>query len=303
MHDLVEIPELPKELKQAVLDGELVIFVGAGVSRLLGCPSWDGLADLVLENLARSEIISFGIVQRLKTLEAKKKLSIAVQIASDKSYSIDYKLLLKHDNTKSKIYSYLNSVGCAYVTTNYDTLLNPVRISKDTMKPVTAKRILKPEDFLAGRLDEPCAVFHLHGCLLDPDTMIVSTKDYLKHYDNRFIVDFLKELFTRHTVLFIGYGFEESEILEHILRNGQIGEEGTRRRFVLQGFYKDESSLYQLLHEYHRSSFGVHLLGFLLDKRDHVQLEYIMQDWVKEFEFRDRLLLDDIEYIEEVLNE
>jgi len=50
--ELKPIPKLPEELKQAALDGTLVIFVGAGASRLLGYPSWDGLADLVLESLS-----------------------------------------------------------------------------------------------------------------------------------------------------------------------------------------------------------------------------------------------------------
>lgn len=60
MLELYEIPTLPEELKQAALDGTLVIFVGAGASRLLDCPSWDGLADLVLESLEKVEIITCG---------------------------------------------------------------------------------------------------------------------------------------------------------------------------------------------------------------------------------------------------
>ena len=90
MQALNPIPTLPEELKQAALDGTLVIFVGAGASRLLGCPSWDGLADLVLESLAKVEIITYGDVERLKYLEARKKLSIAHQIASENGQRIDY---------------------------------------------------------------------------------------------------------------------------------------------------------------------------------------------------------------------
>ena len=52
--NLKEIKELPlledyPALKDALEDRELVIFIGAGVSRLLGCKSWDDLATDLLK--------------------------------------------------------------------------------------------------------------------------------------------------------------------------------------------------------------------------------------------------------------
>jgi hypothetical protein len=41
----------PDEIVQAGLSGELVLFVGAGASMLLGLPSWKGLATKVLDDL------------------------------------------------------------------------------------------------------------------------------------------------------------------------------------------------------------------------------------------------------------
>lgn len=45
---LSEIPKLPEEIIQAGLNGELVLFVGAGMSKLLGLPSWKRLAQKAL---------------------------------------------------------------------------------------------------------------------------------------------------------------------------------------------------------------------------------------------------------------
>jgi hypothetical protein len=45
-------PTLPKEVEIAALSGQLVTFVGAGVSRLVQCPSWEDFADKILEQLA-----------------------------------------------------------------------------------------------------------------------------------------------------------------------------------------------------------------------------------------------------------
>jgi len=303
LQELNPIPTLPEELKQAALDGTLVIFVGNGASRLLDCPSWDGLADSVLRQLAQAEIINYGTIQRLQNLEAKKKISVAVQIASDESYPIDYKTALKADDSKSKIYSHINTIGCAYVTTNYDLLINPSTKSRDKTKIESIQRLYWPEQFLAGKLRESCTVIHLHGCLEDTKSMILTTRQYLEHYEKEFVQDFLEDMFKRHTVLFIGYGLEETEILEYILRRGRVSDESTPRRFMLQGFFSDSQKLYELLHKYYLTSFGVHLRGFLLDRREHLQLEYVMEDWSPQLDVRPPSLLSDIEFIEEVLSE
>jgi hypothetical protein len=43
-----EVPPVPVELRTAAQLGRLVIFVGAGVSRLVGGPSWLEFADDLL---------------------------------------------------------------------------------------------------------------------------------------------------------------------------------------------------------------------------------------------------------------
>ena len=42
------IPDLPSELYVAHLQEKLAIFIGAGVSRLAGCKSWEDLAANLL---------------------------------------------------------------------------------------------------------------------------------------------------------------------------------------------------------------------------------------------------------------
>ena len=49
--DLREIFDPPDEIVQAGLNGDLVFFVGAGASMLLGLPSWSGLAAKALDDL------------------------------------------------------------------------------------------------------------------------------------------------------------------------------------------------------------------------------------------------------------
>lgn len=303
MANLYEIPTLPNEIKDAAKDNRLVLFVGAGASRLLGCPSWDGMADGALNALATAEIISFGDIARLSELDAKKKLSIAVQIAKESPFKIDYAGLLKTNESMSTIYQHLNSIGCPYVTTNYDLLAKPLLNSaKDATAP-SINRYFHPKDFLAGRLRQPGTVIHLHGCLVDTSRMIITTSQYLSHYEDDYVKEFLGELFEKHTVLFVGYGLEEAEILEHILRKGKVSSQSERQRFLLQGFYSDQEKLFEWMQRYYQDSFGVHLQGFLLDRRNYSQLEHVVQDWASKITVGNPSIADDAAFIKEVISE
>ena len=71
-----------------------------------------------------------------------------------------------------------------------------------------------------GELDRNGNVVHIHGCVDDPDSMVITTRDYLDHYSTTEVQDFLRYLFEKKTVLFLGYGLEEIEVLEYILRRG-----------------------------------------------------------------------------------
>jgi hypothetical protein len=89
--------------------------------------------------------------------------------------------------------------------------------------------VYRPERINPALLSQPNTVIHLHGSLREPETMIMTTSDYISRYAayNRSsndpqtenpVLTFLSFLFQHRTVLFIGYGLEELEILEYVLR-------------------------------------------------------------------------------------
>ena len=134
--------------------------------------------------------------------------------------------------------------------------------------------------------------------------MIVTTPDYLQHYANPHVEQFLDELFDRHTVLFVGYGLEEWEILEHVLRKGRPSSELQASRFMLSGFFSHEERTFShLRYYYYQESFGVVLLPFNRDHRDRAQLEHILEDWSGRLKIGDPLLADDLAFVLEVADE
>ena len=301
--DLREIPELPEEIRQAALDGDLVFFVGAGVSMLVGLPSWEGLAWKVLEDLRQKRLLNYSTMQQLKGLDPKKLLSIAEVVAEQNTISLELPKHLDIGESDKGIYDYLNKIGCACVTTNYDELLKPqFNQTKDgSTTAATVTRVNQKNDFHAGHLNVPGTVVHLHGSVSSPEDMVFTTKQYLEHYDDETVQVFLRELFDKKTILFIGYRLEESEILEHILRRGRVQDTKNKRRFALMPFFRSQTPLYEMLYEYYKKSFSVHLIGFVRDHKDYKQLEDIVKTWSEQIEVKPPALVKDLEFMDEVL--
>jgi hypothetical protein len=145
-------------------------------------------------------------------------------------------------------------------------------------------------------------VVHLHGCLDDPDNMVITTKDYLDHYSSGEVQDFLKHLFEKKTVLFLGYGLEEIEVLEYILRRGKVASRSSdepTRRYILQGFFNAEMALFELLREYYRESFDTELIGFPKDYKNYHHQVDILASWSKKLKFDGVAFVDEVTALED----
>ena len=308
-----KIPSIPSEVKQAASEANLVIFVGAGVSKLVGCPSWDEFANASLQQLAKQGLITFGEVQQLSHLPAKQRLSISLEVSKSNSIQLDYETLLHpKSSVNSRVYEYLNSIGCIYVTTNYDRFLDSIPsktmtgepgIEEDAVDNIERDLVCFPQQLNWSLLRKPGTVIHLHGSTRQPKSMIMTTSQYLKHYDNKNVQDFLKELFDRCIVLFVGYGLEEWEVLEHILRKGKNEVRNQRKRFMLQGFYSHQEKTFSHLLNYYEKSFDVHLIDYSLDYMEYAQQEKIMEDWAGKLKVGEPLLIDDLNFVLGVIDE
>jgi hypothetical protein len=112
--------------------------------------------------------------------------------------------------------------------------------------------------------------------------MIMTTSDYIDYYagynrsshdpvTEKPVLTFLDFLFRNRTVLFIGYGLEELEILEYVLAKGP-DHTGEVHHYMLQGYFSHEDALMRNMQGYYRNECGIDLRGFSRDERDWDQL-------------------------------
>jgi hypothetical protein len=293
-----ELPGIPPNL-QAILDtGHLVLFIGAGISRLRNYPDWEGWSERALKALADDKDINFSYsdISAIRTLSPRKKLSIACDLWKErnkKTTELLKKSLIPDEDTSSEIYSIITSIPATYITTNYDICLDtaieqpPIEPQIDQNQQATEAKPqkIKPkhsctkEDLTIDKLYTHKEVIHFHGCINHESSLVISTADYIDHYRNENVVKFLEHLFSKFHVLFIGYGLEEEEVLEYVIRK-KSSDNSPLQHFRLFPVYSSQESLLEHLENYYRNQCQVELIPYLIDRQNHNQIEDVLRSWL-----------------------
>src|ERR1700682_6521566 len=130
MSDLIPlIPEVPQVLRESAQRGTLIPFVGAGASRLAGCPNWSELADKALRCFVDGGKFSYSQLAQVGNLSPRVKLSVALGLQSEHNIQIDFGALLTptggYDNPMGRrLFGSLAKLSKTFVTTNYDPWLD-----------------------------------------------------------------------------------------------------------------------------------------------------------------------------------
>jgi hypothetical protein len=182
--------------------------------------------------------------------------------------------------------------------------------SQSTTAPEAMRVVYKAAELTYANLDCPYTVIHLHGSVKDPDNMILTTGDYVRHYANdrnrveNQVLTFLNNLFTRRTVLFVGYGLEEHELLEQIIikERPASGIDGISvQHYLLQGFFSHELKLMEHLSSYYMNECGIELLPFLRDDKDHEQLVDVLENFAEQTPASSPMVLQELIDMEHLL--
>jgi SIR2-like domain len=323
---LLPIPDIPAGLREAAARTTLVPFVGAGASVLAGCPGWKDFADKSLRWLVGQGKFSYSQLDQINHLHPRVKLSLARTIANEHKTKIAYRDILhpkppRESLSGQRLYNALFRLSTIFVTTNYDAWLDerlqapvPTAVPTGATTHITATPmnvVYGPEQVNSALLSQPNTVIHLHGSLREPDTMIMTTSDYISQYAayNRTsrdpltenpVLTFLDFLFRHRTVLFIGYGLEELEILEYVLTKGPRGG-GEVRHYILQGYFSHEEALLRSMDAYYRNECGIELLPFRRDEKDWEQLLDVIENFAEGMPASNPLVQQEMQDMENLL--
>jgi hypothetical protein len=211
------IPPVPKSIKDAVNQGTLAVFIGAGVSRLVGCLGWSDLARNLINRCHKEGLINFKEMETLSHIpDHKKTITICYHLFHNNHLAdLFYKEMrsaLKEGefNDSPQLYKDIYKLRGLFITTNADTHFDHL-FNKPNI-------LFRQKDFNAKRIDKT-NLYHIHGSIRDIESLVFTVSKYIALYSYPDFRRFLERIFREYTVLFFGYGISEFEILDFILRN------------------------------------------------------------------------------------
>ena len=245
MEDDLNYENLIDDVTEAIKKLNLVIFIGAGVSIAQGYPNWNNYIEHLIKywqgqvlsvsgekRLGREHHVVFDLISK-SSISNKRKVDL-VNYELKKVFGEDFekrRLDFEKGYFKNLLpYSIVNqteealsSLNAIFITSNYDyEIENHIKRLKNSV--VTINDLNEFTKNKNGKLQFG-DVLHIHGTPdCDVKYFVSSSADYSKTYlKNRKnfenLVTWFKE--TKPTVLFIGAGLEEDEILSLLCKDSK----------------------------------------------------------------------------------
>eukprot|EP00127_Corallochytrium_limacisporum_P007374 Clim_evm11s249 gene=Clim_evmTU11s249 len=192
--------EHARALAELAVKGDLVLFVGAGVSKGAGLPDWKRLlmelADILGLDEGTKKALRFidplDAATYLKAHQDKDQLALMVsELLRSPYYAISHALLASLPVQN-------------YVTTNYDQLMEN---ALNSTYPKQEFSVL-PHDPL---FDTDRSLLKLHGCVTRPESIVLTREDYLRYSDSRAaLAGIMQSLLLTKYVLFVGFSLSDA---------------------------------------------------------------------------------------------
>lgn len=329
---LFEVDEdlkIPVDLKRLLIgNSPVAIFIGAGVSKLLGYPLWGELANQALDFLLDKGQINHSELNKLRNeiSDPKQILSIFERFCKRKSEMGKefYQKALKKGSIKPSQNPYIPivspSLSWIKITSNVDYELLDALYERESnefnknkksdvdenarydfmvRKDFIGKRIVSDNFLNNGIRNEK--LYYIHGQYDALDKTIFTTENYIKNYYNSdsLLQEFLRKIFKSHTVIFVGYGLAEFPILESVMNQGE------KEHYALMPSYYNESNIFRIKERFY-SHLNITPIPYYIDFKGYKRLYDVLVSWEREIRTEKNRISNDSYYenldlIDEVL--
>lgn len=207
-------------IQQASRDNRLVIFVGAGVSRNSGIPTWDNLIKEMksdLPNELTDETDALKVAQLYKDSRGHKEYMDKVK-----------EVLLYNKAVPNPLHRSILSLNpCHIITTNYDDL-----IEQEIHNEFIQYAIVR-EDKDIPQMVYPNTLVKMHGDYVT-DNIVLTETDYYNYAINfPLIRAFVQSLFASKLILFVGFSFADLNLKMILNELKNILSENMQRAYLL----------------------------------------------------------------------
>ncbi len=235
--------KIPLELRNAICNDNLILFIGAGLSYNLTniknneLKGWSNLVDGIL-----NELISKGydVAHLLPLIDRYDPIKILDLIETNKSipkkeiYSFTKDFFDLHINNNFELHKLLFQLCRKIITTNYD---NAFEIAVPLLRKNKAYKG-KNYELTTHKDSNSVLLFKLHGCFEDVDSMVLFPSNYKDLYENQardaeHSLLVLRNIIVNKAILFIGTGMGDFQINNIFHEIKQLQGEYNQNHFII----------------------------------------------------------------------
>jgi len=271
---------LRTDFLELVNSGDMWAFIGSGASIDAGGPSWPSLLTKVMSCLDinhRRKIEKDGIFSSsLKSKNFPKCFSRIEHYCGRSFLEDNVNRCMSKINTPGKMTQLLSSWPFkGYITTNYDMLIEKALQNASELGWSVVGNSEKEIRQISGNVSN--VVWHVHGCSTmpsDQSRLVLTEEDYDYFYlEGSPVIQQLKSLMSQSRIVFLGFGFEDQEILRLLKIIGKLTDPARPIFAFLHGISesKDDSKRSELLQIY-----NVDLIPYRKVDESHGRLQEIL---------------------------
>jgi hypothetical protein len=199
------------DIKQDSEHDKLALFIGSGVSRNSGMPSWESVVgefakDLGIEQFTTDDYLDIPekYYNKFGRLEYNKKLFLLLNISP------------QNVDIQKKLY---NLNPSHIITTNWDEL-----IEYASNEVENSEYSVVSNDNELSKTDNSKLIIKMHGSITnifnDENAIVMKYSDYLNYFKNFPLIDiYVKSIFSTKRVMFLGYSLSDKnvqDIMEYV---------------------------------------------------------------------------------------
>jgi SIR2-like domain len=275
--------DIPKELLDQVGGGNCVVFVGAGPSQGAGLPSWPQLLRQMLDwaqahGVDVSDRAEFeGYIAKDDPLLAAEELQ--ERMGDERFRRFMAEVFRKHGLKPTEAHLLIPRIPfAAAVTTNYDDLLETAYTLVNSEKPHVFTHRDVSELSAALRTGE-FYVLKAHGTIDRMDTIVLGRKSYRDViHANPPYRQHLTSLFSGKTVLFLGFGLTDPDLLLLLDEMRAVFSGHTGHHFALM----DERQVPAIKRKRFESDYGIVIIPYTPSAPDHPEVRVFLESLVEQ---------------------
>ena len=267
---------IPDELVVQVARQNSIVFVGAGLSVALGLPTWAQLVPMMMEWCERHgvNLPNKADIEHLHNVKSDAIIAanaLRRNMGENKYRQFFADVFLRPDLKPTEVHQALARLPFVGMTTsNYDPVLENSYREAHPGEQFSIFTYKDHQELGTALNTKRFFVLKAHGTAERPETIVLDTRDYGRLiYNSPSYRTFLRAMFLHRTVLFIGFGMTDPDLLSLLGELKVIFEGSVPTHYALMDVRGTMHTEQDLLHE----NYGVKVIPYIPSSPDHPEVK------------------------------